>query len=81
MDAKKMLILNQWRSEIQWIIKLRNAPSVEKVEMIITKCPCCVRRIISNSFMLSDEELGQQLQYCNEGIEYLCTEVDINPIL
>lgn len=76
-----LLLLNQQRSDILLAIRLRKAKRTEKFRLMSSGCPCCLRRMIGNTHMLSDEELQLEKSKLDETIADLISDVKIDQIL
>lgn len=73
--------MDQQRSDILLAIKLRKAKRIEKFRLMSGGCPCCIRRMISNTYMLSDDQLQLEKSKLDETIWDLLSHIKIDQIL
>ena len=73
--------MDQQRSDILLAIKLRKAKATEKFRLMSGGCPCCIRRMISNTYMLSDNDLQLRKSELDETIGDLLSHIKIDQIL
>lgn len=76
-----LLLLNQQRSDILFAIKLRKSERAEKHRLICSKCPCCVQRMIRNTYMLGDQDLILEITKIDQTIEDITSEINLDQIL
>lgn len=65
-------------ADLKWAKKVRSKPILDKLEDVLTHCPCCVSRIVKSTWLMSDQELQEKINVLEKE---LLAQIDIDDAL
>ena len=75
-----LLLLEQQKKDLKWMISLRAANNLDKIKMITEKCPQCMARCAKAFFYFSDENLVNLLADIEASFMSNLSQVNINGV-
>jgi len=80
MNTKRLVKLIRIRTNVLWILKLRESGTLERLRMMQSKCPSYVLRTRLTYLLYSTTNLENKLWFLSQDIDRMLEEINIHDL-